>query len=494
MSIVITNPRSDAVIAGTVSVNVSAPGTKRINFQFNGVHPADGTDMQAPFNYNLDTTKYPNGPLTIKAIAGNGKSFAAIGVTISNAVTVPPPTTVPPPVTPPVSGLRLNGPLGTRAPLPKTGTCNLAMQTGGIGWWPKDSRPLWLKRAQAAGRAAWDAYGYHYDGSGSQVWNGVATCEDPYYTANMAGGDGLTHEQFAINHNAVPICGWQPGYTLDAINNGEADAAYKQYANYWKTYAPHIILWRPFVEFNLPNPYGIAPGGIADPANVAKFIAAWRHMVSIVSSIADNVGYIYNPDEGNRRDYVNSSYPGDIYVDYGGTDIYNWCVYGSAGQCWSSPYPVGGPASFADLINYSRGVGMSAGDGTKLWSMYDVFSSGKANRDEMLSVPGYGLHVDLPSQKPFIVCETGQVWHSDADTAHKQASFPNFLSDQYGIKSMEHMAFFMPYDCAVDYYPGPSPNGTPTGDNNWMVSYPDSIPGIGAGFTQFASDPYMKGS
>jgi hypothetical protein len=131
MSITITNPRSDAVIAGTISVNVVAPGTKRINFQFNGVHPADGSDMKAPFNYNLDTTKYPNGQLTIKAIAGNGKSFAAISVKVSNAVT-PPPEPIPPP---PPSGLRLNGPLGTRAPLPKAGTCGLAMQTGGIGWY-----------------------------------------------------------------------------------------------------------------------------------------------------------------------------------------------------------------------------------------------------------------------------------------------------------------------------------------------------------------------
>lgn len=491
MSVVITSPISGATVKGVIKIAVSAPGTKRINFWIDGAPVSN--DLTAPFEYLWDTTKLSDGQHTIKAISGNGKQSASIYVSVLNALSAPPPN--PPPL--PGSPYRLNGPLGDRVPLPKAGTCGLALQTGGIGWWPKDSRPLWLKRAQAAGRTAFDGYGYHYDGSAGQVWNGIPTCEDPYYTANTS-GDGLTHEQFAINHGAVPFAAWQPGYTLDQINNGEADRAYALYANYWKQYAPNIILWRPFVEFNLPTPYGPGPGGNFDPANVAKFVAAWRHMVGIVKGITDNVGFIYNMDEGNHREYINSCYPGDMYVDLCGTDIYDWCVAGSAGQCWSSPYPVGGPASFADLINYSRGVGMFGGDGSKLWSQYDCFGSGKANRSEMLSVPGSGLHIDLPTKKPFMVCETGQVWHSDADTAYKAASFPKFLTDQYGAKSMDYLAWFMPYDCGVDYYPGPSfpdgtHSGTPTGDNNWFVDFPTTHPEVGAGFTKFASDPYMKG-
>ena len=83
---------------------------------------------------------------------------------------------------------------------------------------------------------------------------------------------------------------------------------------------------------------------------------------------ADNVGFWWCPNEGVRRDTIIKSYPGDAYVDWVGSDWYNWQYVGDGG--WSTPLHPGW-AEFGELFDYK-----TDGNGNPLPSQHDTWDPG----------------------------------------------------------------------------------------------------------------------
>ena len=87
----ITAPAANATVSGTTSITASATdnvGVSRVEFYVSGV--LKGTDTSAPYAYSWNTTSTANGSysLTSRAYdaAGNVGQSAAVGVTVSNAL------------------------------------------------------------------------------------------------------------------------------------------------------------------------------------------------------------------------------------------------------------------------------------------------------------------------------------------------------------------------------------------------------------------------
>ena len=89
---IITSPAIGAKVSGIVPVRVDAPGVKQVNFYIDGV--LKGRDSSAPFQFDWYTTRYADGPHTVKAVSGNGKQSAMVTVTVANPP-MPGPTPTP---------------------------------------------------------------------------------------------------------------------------------------------------------------------------------------------------------------------------------------------------------------------------------------------------------------------------------------------------------------------------------------------------------------
>jgi hypothetical protein len=96
----ITAPANGAKVSGVVAVtanasdNVSVAG---VQFAIDGVN-VGAPDLAAPYAYSWDTSKSPNGPHTLKAVAtdgaGNSTTSATVTVTVNNTVADTTPPTV----------------------------------------------------------------------------------------------------------------------------------------------------------------------------------------------------------------------------------------------------------------------------------------------------------------------------------------------------------------------------------------------------------------
>ena len=87
----ITAPANGATVSGTTTVSCNASdnvGVTSVQFQIDGAN-VGSADTAAPYSLALNTTNYPNGSHTLKAIArdaaGNQTTSAAITVNISNS-------------------------------------------------------------------------------------------------------------------------------------------------------------------------------------------------------------------------------------------------------------------------------------------------------------------------------------------------------------------------------------------------------------------------
>jgi hypothetical protein len=257
-----------------------------------------------------------------------------------------------------------------------------------------------------------------------------------------------THENWIHDHGSFPMVSWSPNYTITQMNAGSADAIWAKAANYLKTY-PFTIILRAFPEFNLDcYTYAAVPCSLNGNVNSCgtPFINAWHRMVNVFQTNgASNVGFMFNMDEGNNRGCVNSSYPGDAYVDWVGADNYNTCSVGD-GSCSSTPLYTGF-AQLADLFFYSGSGGLSTGDTSciggagvcRTWSQYDIFSSGTATRNTIVQTNG--LPAELPTKKPFIIGETETVYRSQSLTP-KGDWFRNFVAPAQTLTYLRGISFF----------------------------------------------------
>jgi hypothetical protein len=120
-----------------------------------------------------------------------------------------------------------------------------------------------------------------------------------------------------LRHGTIPMISWAPART-DLIAAGRYDGLIRARARELKSlHGPVMLRW--FWEMGLPQNrrYAVSP---------ASYVAAWRRMHAIFAAAgATNVRWVWCP---NISDFVHgfapAYYPGNSYVEWIGTDGYNW--------------------------------------------------------------------------------------------------------------------------------------------------------------------------
>jgi hypothetical protein len=200
--------------------------------------------------------------------------------------------------------------------------------------------------------------------------------------------------QWVHNQGSVPVVNWTPAATLDQIASGAFDQCYIGVADYFKQFSFRIMLRIMFEMDGNWYPWS-ACGTVSPTATPSEFVADWRRIVGIFRQQgATNVGFWWTPTEGYNRACADQSYPGDAYVDWVGSDVYN-----TDNSSWSTPLH-NGWAEFNEMFNYSQN------------------GSGQ---------PAVSKEAEWGPVKPFVVGETGSKY--DTSTAiHKANWFRNIAS------------------------------------------------------------------
>jgi chitodextrinase len=397
------NAASDNV--GVTGYDLYAQGTK--------VGSSTGTTYTFG-NLSCGTT-YSVGVVALDA-AGNRSSQSSV-TSSTSACSAPPP---------PPSGVQypasyFTGPLGTKNPVPtKRGTFLITWlgMPGGATTWTQ-VRDRVLQRERDMGRK--------YDGIMTTDWQ-----------ADW----GENRLQWIQDHGSIPIvAGLHFDKTIAQINAGQADSLIDAYANRWRDYRFTIVV-RLFHEFDYSHLNYTSVG------QEAAFVSAWRRIVDRFKARgATNVGFWWCPSEGGNRASADAAYPGDAYVDWVGTDSYNWVFVGE--DKYATPWKAGW-AEFGEIFDYQAGGG---------------------------SAP---RHDTYGPRKPFVVGETGTVWDPNYPTK-KGDWFRNIPAAARNMQYLTGVSFF-----DID--------ATPWEDsrNNWIVDHATNVPQVYDGFKTMARDPWFN--
>ena len=164
---------------------------------------------------------------------------------------------------------------------------------------------------------------------------------EPYQAAWLA--DQVTRA------GATPLITWepwkefggieQPDYSLDAIVNGDYDAYLHRYASDVKAWGKPVLL-RLMHEMNGDYYPWSCTLNNGDPS---RYVAAFRHVVNVFTSEkAANAYFVWSPNYASPPAVsatcsdLDQLYPGDDYVDYIATSVYNWGSDTSRGPGWTS--------------------------------------------------------------------------------------------------------------------------------------------------------------
>ena len=253
---------------------------------------------------------------------------------------------------------------------------------------------------------------------------------------------GENRLQWIQDHGSIPIvAGLHFDNTIAQINAGAADSLIDAYANRWRSYN-FTIMVRLFHEFDYSHLKYTSVG------QEAAFVTAWKRIVDRFRARgATNVGFWWCPSEGGNRSSADAAYPGDAYVDWVGTDSYNWVFVGE--DKYATPWKPGW-AEFGEIFNYQSGGG---------------------------SAP---RHDTYGPRKPFVVGETGTVW--DSNFPQKKGDW--FRNIPAAAKNMEYLTGISFFDI----------DATPWEDsrNNWIVDHATSVPQVYDGFKTMARDPWFN--
>jgi hypothetical protein len=210
------------------------------------------------------------------------------------------------------------GPAGKKNILPpRRPGAFLGLWPGGPGMtWREARRQLLARESQM--RRKFDVIGIHYGAPRGACYYGPPAV--PFRQGREAWVD---------RHGSVPYVSWSPGWTLDEVNAGRADACFRRVARNAKATGIRTFL-RVFWEFNDPG----APWYFADQPTTV--VSAWRRMVTIFRAEgATKISWVWCAEEGQYRslaiDQSFEAYPGNRYVDWVCSDGYNrgtadnWC-------------------------------------------------------------------------------------------------------------------------------------------------------------------------
>ena len=308
------------------------------------------------------------------------------------------------------------GPLGSRNPLPPNDKAFLMLWPGSVGCdWACIKNQV-VERERATGR----------------TFDGIGNAYRPHESERV--------EQWVHDRGSLPIVTWNPGGPAADTIAGRKDAEIVAFARYIKSY-DFIVMVRLFHEFDLSHTSYHACGD--------TFISQWRRVVDIFKREGvTNAGFWWSPTEGTGRACIATSYPGDTYVDWVGTDSYNFCYVGES-SCWVTPMHSGW-SEFSELFDYPPG-------------------------------PGYQSHHSIYGpRKPFVVGETATTY-DPSNPSKKGQWYRNVVQ---AAKDMEHLTGLMIFDSDVQ-----AAEGSKT---NWLVDYPGSNGDAYAGFVAMARDPYFN--
>jgi hypothetical protein len=266
---------------------------------------------------------------SINAVASRGRhvsrSSAPTPVVTTDAVSAPPPSSGYP-------ASYFTGPLGANNILPATaGGALVGGWAGFQGATAQDGINQFTARQNAA-RREFDLIAVH-SGSGATL-GGAPSCADVEPADTIA--------TWAINQGSTVYWTWTPGRStvngdsiVRQVINGQRDACIDAMANHLEARGVRVML-RPFHEFDFLQYHRRGDGSLDHTTEAAQgqaLIDAWRRLVDRFQAAgATNVGFLWNPDEGGgSRTMVAQAYPGNSYVDWVGSDRYNW-----AGSGWSA--------------------------------------------------------------------------------------------------------------------------------------------------------------
>lgn len=251
-------------------------------------------------------------------------------------------------------------------------------------------------------------------------------------------------------HGSIPVANQlELNMSVTDVAAGRADAQIDRAADHYAA-MDFVVMLRLWHEFDAPpNSQGYYTWSAV--GREADYVRAWKRVVDRFKARgADNVGFWWCPNEGVRRDVINACYPGDAYVDWVGSDWYNFSRHDGG---HSSPIHAG-HAEFWELFDYNVPYGDNPGLQTQ--------------------------HERWGPRKPFVISETNTVW---------DPAFPLRKGDWYrGIpaaaRNMEHL-------CGVGIFDLNFTNeASMSGDSE--VDYPLSVPEVYEGFKAMARDPWFN--
>jgi hypothetical protein len=358
--------------------------------------------------------RYPGGALSTKW----GQAFDLLEQIGTVVEPPPPPPPPPPPGNRPASWF--TGPMGTANVIPPAGQGFLLEMYGGIGVTWQQQQTAIQQRETAMGRR-FNGYQIQYISTGGS-WDHVENNKPLEWFHNRGG---------------LPLVVWSPPGTCAAIASGASDGYINQAADVWKAKGFTIYL-RLLHEFDIRYPSELGANG--------PFVQAWRRVVdNFRQRGATNVGFWWCPVEGGYpdRSVVHASWPGDQYVDWAGSDAYNFCFVNET-NCYSSP-GLAGWAEWGQVADYKSPI---------------------------------SFHDRWGPVKPFVFGEFNTV-HDPAQPSRKGQWYRNVPAV---ARQMEYLAGMCVYDADV--------SAVEQARNNFWVDHPTSEPSAMQGFVAMAQDSY----
>lgn len=146
----------------------------------------------------------------------------------------------------------------------------------------------------------------------------------------------IPEAEWTVTQGRMPMYTWQHVIGTNGcifwqdVVNGVYDSQLTTQATYLATLGPMIVRLLP--EMNKSHQsciYDVDP--VADPVTAgSEFQQLWQHVYSVVHPIATNVQWDFSPGadafndaQGNPVNIWTDFYPGDAYVDWIGSQIYN---------------------------------------------------------------------------------------------------------------------------------------------------------------------------
>jgi hypothetical protein len=252
------------------------------------------------------------------------------------------------------------------------------------------------------------------------------------------------------NHGSIVVCHLGAGLTHSGILAGSHNALLDSLIARWGGYSFPVMI-RLFHEFGEPGTSYYALG------NTAQFVQSWQYIVDRFRNAgADNCGFWWCPTEGTNRDQALLCYPGDNYVDWVGTDQYNWPRHNE--PLYANPY-VAGWVDFNLLFNYDPGF-------ANLINFHDRYGP----------------------RKPFVIGETGCTFDNQPGY---EATKGQWYSTVVGhAKNMEYLRGICFFD--VDASSESANDPVYPKRNDWRVTRLESIPSIYQSFCTMGADPWLR--